>query len=240
MKSWTLTCSGSPAVVVPAVVLVLADQFLLLGVDADHRRPRAQVVRVVDVGELGVAIGCGCPRGSWRWPAGCSRPHAAIDASPWRTPVAWLRNARSGSGATSTSTAAGTWVTRVSGSISDSNVLGSPGSCSSARLRPPPGHRERPSGNGSGVGLATSPPHRVRRDPAPRPPPHPSRPQLGRLRAQPHPTLELRQKRTHHRIPSRQRVSQIRHSTTIVPKTVQNDVIALRALSLIRTRTGAR
>ena len=60
MKSWTLTCSGCPAGRHScAAVLVGADQFLLLGVHADHRVTRGQVLAglVVDVGELGVAVG---------------------------------------------------------------------------------------------------------------------------------------------------------------------------------------
>jgi len=40
-------------------VLVRADQFFLLGVHADHRVTRGQVLTglVVEVGELGVAVG---------------------------------------------------------------------------------------------------------------------------------------------------------------------------------------
>ena len=54
---------------------------------------------------------------------------------------------------------------------------------------------------------------------------HP-RPQLGRLgRPEPQPPLKLRQMRSHHRVPPRHRVHQIRHSTTVTPETSQNDVI---------------
>ena len=60
MKSWTSTCSGSPGrAPLAAAVLVLADQFLLLGVHADHRLPGGQVRAdlLVEVAELGVAVG---------------------------------------------------------------------------------------------------------------------------------------------------------------------------------------
>ena len=50
----------------------------------------------------------------------------------------------------------------------------------------------------------------------------PTRAQLRGLRAQPQPPLELRQMRSQHRVPPRDRVRQIRHSTTVAaqnPKT---------------------
>ena len=42
---------------------------------------------------------------------------------------------------------------------------------------------------------------------------------------EPQPPLKLRQMRSHHRVPPRHRVHQIRHSTTVTPETSQNDVI---------------
>ena len=60
MKSWTLTGSGCPAGRHSGPgVLVRADQFLLLGVHADHRVTRGQVRLglLVEVAELGVAVG---------------------------------------------------------------------------------------------------------------------------------------------------------------------------------------
>ena len=57
----------------PPGVAELADQLLLLGVDADHRIPGRQVGLdlLVDVAELGVPVRVlAVPRSSWRWPAG--------------------------------------------------------------------------------------------------------------------------------------------------------------------------
>ena len=106
------------------------------------------------------------------------------------------------------------------------------GSCSSARLRPPPDRRDRPS-PGPVPASASARPRRTvsAATRSPRPPPrHPPAP----TRPPPRPattTLELRQKGriTAYR---RAKVSQIRHSTTVAPNS-QNDVISLPTLSCL-------
>ena len=208
----------------PTVVLVGPDQLFLLGVHTDHRVPGRQVSGrlLVEVGELGVAIdmlptlgGLGIGLQTVAPLTQQSTRHhggdlvASLPQRPGQDPDRLRRPPQRRH-----RIAPGLRIDqRLQRGHQLRIVLLGPFTSTTGPTRPPL------TGTGPGIGLGAPPTHRVGCDSG-RPSHHrdTSRPQLGRLRAQPQPTLELRQKRTHHRIPSRQRVSQIRHSTTVVPK----------------------
>ena len=146
-KSWTFTRTGCPSgCPLGAAVGVVADQLLLLGVDADHR------LAVVDEGcrpcRSGSGTGrhgrdAGVPRSPWRWPAASSpdgatgaAPNGPTPRSPGHQLLGQLRSTTSTSSATSTSGCPGS-----RGCTSSSRASSSPGCVLGQRLVTAPGAR---------------------------------------------------------------------------------------------------
>ena len=191
--------------VLPAAVLELPDQFLLLGVHRYHRRPGAEVLDDLggEVAELGVPVGVLAALGDLG---------VALQAEP--QPRSIRATVRSDTGCPApvsasarlrvdlvVHTSGDIGSPRVSGSTSAFSAAVSPGSVSASFLRPPPGARTRADGS------ATPSSSRTPRATVSGCTPVasattviPPRPSCG-LRTQHQPTLPLVQMRTQHRVP---------------------------------------